>query len=58
MAGINKVLAEGGLNILAQHLKTQDETGYVITDVDHNYGPEAIDALRALPDTLRFRIVY
>ena len=58
LAGINLALAEGGLNILAQHLKTSDEVGYVITDVDHNYGPEAIDALRALPDTLRFRIVY
>jgi D-3-phosphoglycerate dehydrogenase len=58
LAAINKILAEGGLNILAQHLKTQDEVGYVITDVDHNYGSEAIDALRALPETLRFRIVY
>ena len=58
LAGINRALAEGGLNILAQHLKTSDETGYVITDVDHNYGPEAIEALKALPDTLRFRIVY
>jgi D-3-phosphoglycerate dehydrogenase len=58
LAGINRALAEGGLNILAQHLKTTEETGYVITDVDHNYGPEAIEALRTLPETLRFRIVY
>ncbi len=58
LAGINAALAQGGLNILAQHLKTADEIGYVIADVDHNYGPGAIDALKALPDTLRFRIVY
>jgi D-3-phosphoglycerate dehydrogenase len=58
LAGINQALAEGGLNILAQHLKTQEDVGYVITDVDHNYGGEATNALKALPDTLRFRIVY
>jgi D-3-phosphoglycerate dehydrogenase len=58
LAGINRALAEGGLNILAQHLRTSDEVGYAITYVDHNYGSEAIDALLALPDTLRFRIVY
>lgn len=58
LAGINRVLAEGGLNILAQHLKTEGDLGYVITDVDRNYGKEAIEALRRLPDTLRFRAIY
>jgi D-3-phosphoglycerate dehydrogenase len=58
LAGINRVLAEGGLNILAQHLKTNESLGYVITDVDQNYGKEATDALRRLPETLRFRIIY
>jgi len=58
LAGINGVLAEGGLNILAPHLKTDDQLGYVITDVDRNYGKEAIEALRRLPDTLRFRAIY
>jgi D-3-phosphoglycerate dehydrogenase len=58
LAGINRTLAEHGLNILAQHLKTAEDVGYVITDVDHNYGKGAIQALKALPDTLKFRIVY
>jgi D-3-phosphoglycerate dehydrogenase len=58
MANINRVLAEHGLNILAQSLKTNDEIGYVITDVDHNYGSDAVDALKAVPDTVKFRIVY
>ena len=57
LAGINGVLAEHGLNILAQHLKTDEHTGYVITDVDRDYGREALDALRRLPDTVRFRVV-
>ncbi|MBX7249892.1 MAG: phosphoglycerate dehydrogenase [Caulobacteraceae bacterium] len=57
LAGINRVLAEHGLNILAQHLKTDDRMGYVITDVDHDY-PQAVSAaLKALPETVRFRVL-
>ena len=58
LAGINGVLAEHGLNILAQHLKTDERTGYVITDVDRDYGAEALAALKALPETVRFRVVH
>jgi D-3-phosphoglycerate dehydrogenase len=58
LAAINRALAEHGLNILAQHLKTSEEVGYVITDVDHSYGSEALKALKAVPETLRFRVVY
>jgi D-3-phosphoglycerate dehydrogenase len=58
MAGINRVVAEHGLNILAQSLKTREEAGYVITDVDKGYDRGALDALRAIPGTLRVRLVY
>ena len=58
LAGINRILADGGLNILAQHLKTSDEIGFVITDVDRNYSPQAIRALREAPDTVKFRVIY
>lgn len=58
LAGINGVLAEHGLNILAQSLKTREDLGYVITDVDRTYGRGAIDALRALPGSLKVRLVH
>ena len=58
MAGINRVVAEHGLNILAQSLKTREEAGYVITDVDQGYDRGALDALRAIPGTLKVRLVY
>ncbi|NEX94208.1 phosphoglycerate dehydrogenase [Caulobacter sp. 17J65-9] len=58
LAAINRVLAEHGLNIEAQHLKTNEQVGYVVADVDQNYGPEAIEALKAVPGTLRFRMLY
>ncbi|XZP59756.1 phosphoglycerate dehydrogenase [Asticcacaulis solisilvae] len=55
LAAINKVLAEYNLNILAQHLKTNEHLGYVIVDVDQGYPKEALDALRTVPGTLKFR---
>jgi D-3-phosphoglycerate dehydrogenase len=55
LATINRVLAEYGLNILGQHLKTNEALGYVIVDVDHGYPKAALDALRTVPGTLKFR---
>lgn len=58
LAGINGVLAEHGLNILAQHLKTTEDLGYVITDVDRDYPKDVTAVLKALPETLRFRLLH
>ena len=55
LAELNQALASAGLNILGQHLKTDERTGYVITDVDRDYDPAALEALKAVPGTLRFR---
>ena len=58
MADLNKELAAAGLNILGQHLKTDERTGYVITDVDRDYDPEALRALKSVAGTLRFRLLH
>lgn len=58
LAAINRALAEGGLNILGQHLKTDERSGYVIVDVGGDYDPEALDALKAVDGALRFRVLY
>jgi D-3-phosphoglycerate dehydrogenase len=58
MAALNRELASAGLNILGQHLKTDERTGYVITDVDRDYDPEALNALKTLDGTLRFRLLH
>ncbi|WP_371682923.1 phosphoglycerate dehydrogenase [Brevundimonas sp. MF30-B] len=55
LAELNQALASAGLNILGQHLKTDERTGYVITDVDRDYDPAALEALKAVTGTLRFR---
>ncbi len=58
LAAINRALAEGGLNILGQHLKTDERTGYVIVDVDGDYDPEALDGLKGVDGALKFRVLY
>ena len=58
LAAINRVLADAGLNILAQHLKTDERTGYVIADVDRDYDRALLADLKAIPGTLRFRILH
>ncbi|HAV49839.1 MAG TPA: phosphoglycerate dehydrogenase, partial [Brevundimonas sp.] len=58
LAALNLALSEAGLNILGQHLKTDGRTGYVITDVDRDYQAGALDVLKTVPGTLRFRALY
>ena len=58
MAELNRELAHAGLNILGQHLKTDERTGYVITDVDRDYDPDALKALKTVAGTLKFRLLH
>ena len=58
MAEINKVLASYQLNLVGQFLSTDPEVGYVISDVDTAYNPEVVLALRAVPNTIKFRVLY
>ncbi|SHK29019.1 D-3-phosphoglycerate dehydrogenase [Maribacter aquivivus] len=58
MAKINKVLAEYELNINSQYLSTDNEVGYVITDLDKEYNKDVIKALRKVENTIKFRVLY
>ncbi|MGB3618929.1 MAG: phosphoglycerate dehydrogenase [Catalinimonas sp.] len=58
LAQINRVLSEHGTNIVGQYLKTNEEIGYVITDVDRKYDRDVIKALRGVPNTIKFRVLY
>jgi D-3-phosphoglycerate dehydrogenase len=58
LAAINAVMAEHGINILSQHLKTNERMGYVITDVSRKYQPSVIDELSRVPHTVQFRVLY
>lgn len=58
LAKINNVLSENKLNIEGQHLATNQNVGYVITDVNSNYNNDVIESLKSIPGTVRFRVLY
>jgi D-3-phosphoglycerate dehydrogenase len=58
LAQINKVLADTGINIVGQYLKTNEHIGYVITDINKEYNKEVIKDLRAIEHTIKFRVLY
>ncbi|MEL7118490.1 MAG: phosphoglycerate dehydrogenase [Bacteroidota bacterium] len=58
MAQINRILAEHQINILGQYLKTNEEVGYVITDINKEYSKELIEELRAIEATIWLRMLY
>jgi D-3-phosphoglycerate dehydrogenase len=57
IATINAVLADHKVNIEAQLLGTRGEIGYVVTDINASYTPQMLDQLRALPETVRLRVL-
>lgn len=58
LAQINNTLAGHNINIAGQYLKTNDQVGYVITDIAKKYDPAVISDLKNIPHTIKFRILY
>jgi D-3-phosphoglycerate dehydrogenase len=58
LARVNGLLAEGGVNVEAQLLGTRGELGYVVTDSASGTTQAIVDAIRALPETIRLRIIF
>ncbi|MFZ3127682.1 MAG: phosphoglycerate dehydrogenase [Rhodoferax sp.] len=58
LAHVNERLSAAGINIAAQYLSTSEEVGYVVIDVDSAASQLALAELRAVPATIRCRILY
>jgi D-3-phosphoglycerate dehydrogenase len=58
LARINHILASNGINIVGQYLKTNEEIGYVITDINKEYDKDVIKELRGIEHTIKFRVLY
>ena len=55
---INSKLSSHGINILGQYLKTNDEIGYVVLDVDTSLSKEALYLLKEVKSTIKVRMLY
>jgi len=58
LASINRVLADHGVNVEGQLLRTKDEVGYVLTDIGSEYSEAVLAELRAMPVTISLRTLH
>ncbi|TMI96869.1 MAG: phosphoglycerate dehydrogenase [Bacteroidetes bacterium] len=58
LSEINTQLSKHNINILAQYLKTNDEIGYVVLDVDKKISGQAFQLLKGVKQTIKVRLLY
>jgi D-3-phosphoglycerate dehydrogenase len=55
---INTTLSKHNINIVGQYLKTNDEIGYVVLDVDKKLSTQAAQLLKEVKETIKVRVLY
>ena len=55
---VNYVFTAKGINIASVFLQTDAEIGYAIIDTESNLGVHVLDELKAIPHTIRARMLY
>jgi D-3-phosphoglycerate dehydrogenase len=58
LSEINTQLSKNKVNILGQYLKTNDEIGYVVLDVDRQLSGTALQLLKEVKQTIKVRMLY
>jgi Phosphoglycerate dehydrogenase and related dehydrogenases len=58
LSKINTQLSNNKINILGQYLKTNEDIGYVVLDVDRKLSNKALQLLKEIKETIKVRTVY
>jgi D-3-phosphoglycerate dehydrogenase len=58
LSAINTTLSNNKINILGQYLKTNDEIGYVVLDIDKKLSNTAMQLLKEVKDTIKVRLLF
>ncbi|WP_341839589.1 phosphoglycerate dehydrogenase [Chitinophaga caseinilytica] len=58
LSEINSALSSKNINIVGQYLKTNDQIGYVVLDVDSKLSQEAFSLLKDVNHTIKTRMLY
>jgi D-3-phosphoglycerate dehydrogenase len=58
LSEINRRLSDLGVNIVGQYLKTNNDVGYVVLDVEKGNTAAALDAIKSVPHTIKARSLY
>ncbi len=58
LGAINTQLSKHNINIVGQYLKTNEEIGYVVLDVDKKLSNKAVELLKHVKETIKVRMLY
>ncbi len=58
LSAINTQLSKNNINIVGQYLKTNEEIGYVVLDVDKQLSAKALQLLKEVKETIKVRMLY
>lgn len=58
LSEINTQLSKHKINIVGQYLKTNEDIGYVVLDVDKQLSNRALQLLKEVKDTIKVRMLY
>ncbi|MFN8346874.1 MAG: phosphoglycerate dehydrogenase [Spirosomataceae bacterium] len=58
LAKLNAIFARYNVNITGQYLKTNDQIGYVIMDVELSYTDGFVEEIKQMEETIKFRMLY
>ncbi|MDO4250139.1 MAG: phosphoglycerate dehydrogenase [Moraxella sp.] len=58
LSQVNTAFAKAGINILAQNLMTEDNVGYLVMDIDSDNSQLALEKLKAIPETIKVRVLF
>jgi D-3-phosphoglycerate dehydrogenase len=58
MAAVNERFSQAGINIAAQYLRTNEEVGYVVIDVEADASKVALEQMCTVQGTIRCRTLY
>jgi D-3-phosphoglycerate dehydrogenase len=58
LSKMHAAIAQIGANISAEYLRTSEEIGYVVLDVDPTDGEQVLNRLREIPETIKVRMLW
>lgn len=58
LSEINSSLSEHKINVLGQYLKTNDDIGYVVLDIDTKLSKSAVEVLKKVKGAIKVRLLY
>jgi D-3-phosphoglycerate dehydrogenase len=58
LSEINSQLSTSKINVVSQFLKTNNDVGYVVLDIDQSLSSQALKLLKNIKETIKVRLLY